>query len=157
MITLELRSHGVEGSGELQQGGATTRNDSLLHSGARGVERVFDAQFAVLQLRFRGRAHFDHSHTTGQLGDAFGELLAVVFRFGVLQFATNGGHAVSHGGLAVFAGHDRGALLADGDSAGASEILERDLVEAHGPVFADHGATGQDGDVGQCCLASLAE
>ena len=157
MITLELRGHGIERSGELQQGGATTRNNSLLHCGARGIESVFDTQFAVLQLRFGGSAYFDHRHAAGQFGDPFGQLLAVVFRFGVLQLATDGGHTVSHGGLTVFARHDRGVFFADGDSAGASEVLKRDLVEGHGLVFADDGATGQDGDVSQCCLASLAK
>ena len=57
----------------------------------------------------------------------------------------------------LLAGHDRGAVFRDGDAAGTAQVVQADLVEGHGTVFADHGATGEDGDISQCGLASLAE
>ena len=57
----------------------------------------------------------------------------------------------------VTGGHDRGAVLADGDGAHLAQVVQAHLVERHGPVFRHQGGAGEDGDVLQGRLATLAE
>ena len=141
----------------MHQGAAAAGHDSFLDRSAGGVEGVFDAQLAVAQLSFSGGTHLDHGYATGQLGYTLGELLAVVLRIGVVEFALDRGNPITHGSLVVTAGHDRGVVFADGDPAHAAKILEAHLVEGHGLVLAHHGGAGEDRDVLQHGLAAIAE
>ncbi len=45
--------------------------------------------------------------------------------------------------VAVIAGNDRGAVLADRDPACPSQIIHRHLVEGHRPIFADSLTAGE--------------
>ena len=157
LIPIQLGGEAVQVGGELNQGAATAGHDPLFHRGAGGVQGIFDAQFAVAQFRFGGGADFDHRNATGQLGDALGELLAVVLRLGVLQLALDRRHPVAHGGLVGVTGHDRGVVLADRDPAHTAEILQTHLIQRHGAVFADQVRAGQDGDVLELGLAAIAK
>ena len=154
---MQLSSNGIKGSCQLQQCGATPGNNAFLNGGSGGIQGILDAQLAVFELRFGGCSHLDHGNATSEFGNAFGELFAVVLRLGVVEFTANGGHTLCHCVSAFLASDDRGAFLADRDSAGAAEIGECDLLEGHRPVFADHCAAGEDGDVCQCSFAALAK
>ena len=155
LISLQLSSNGIKSSCQLQQCGATPGNNALLNGGSGGIQGILDAQLAVFELGFGGRSHLDHGNATSEFGNAFGELFPVVLRLGVVEFTPNGGHTLSHCISAFLAGDDRGAFLADCDSAGAAEIGECDLLEGHRAVFANYCAAGEDGDVCQCSFTAL--
>ena len=157
LITVQLISQPAQGSGQLDQRAATAGHNAFFNSGSGGIQGIFDPQFAVLELGFRRSSDLDHGHTAGEFGDALVELLAVVLGIGVLQFPADGRHALSDGITAVFAGDDGGFFLADGDAADPAEILQRHLVERHRSVFADHGSTGEDGNVREGGFAALAK
>ena len=157
LVANQLSGQSVQFLGELNQGAATASDDALLHSSTGGVERIFDPQLAVLEFGFRRCAHLDHGNTAGQFGDPLGQFLAVVLRLGVVKLPFDRGHTIVDGIAVILIGHDGGAVLGDGDAACTTKVLKRDLVQRHGPVFADHGAAGEDGDVGQRCLAALSE
>ena len=157
LIALAGSGQAIEALGQLKQGATPASNDAFLHGGAGRIEGILDAQLAVLQLGFGGGAHLDHGHTPGQLGDPLIELLAVVFGIGVVKFAPDRGHPVGNGGLVVPVGHDRGAVLGDGDAARLAEFGQPGLVQGHGLVFADHGGASQDGDVTEHGLAAITE
>ena len=57
----------------------------------------------------------------------------------------------------VAAGHQGGAVLGDRDPAHPAQVVQGHLVEGHGPVFADQGGAGEDGDVLEGGLTALAE
>jgi hypothetical protein len=53
------------------------------------VQRVFDASFLLLHLGLGRGADIDDGHTTGELGQAFLQLLAVVIRGGLFDLAAD--------------------------------------------------------------------
>ena len=61
-----------------QESNATTRNDTFFNGSARGMQGILDASFLFLHLGFGGSTDLDDGHTTGELGQALLELLAVV-------------------------------------------------------------------------------
>ena len=87
LIALAASRQAGEPFGQLQQGAAATSNDSLLHRSAGGVEGVFDAQLAVLELGFGGSTHLDHGNPSGQFGDPLLQFFAVVIGVGVVELA----------------------------------------------------------------------
>src|SRR3546814_8930424 len=68
-----------------QQGGAAAGDHALLDSRLGGAHGVLDAVLLLLELDLRGGADLEDGDTTGQLGEALLELLAVVVRVGVLD------------------------------------------------------------------------
>ena len=55
------------------------------------------------------------------------------------------------------AGHDRGAVLGDGDAAGLPQLGKAGLVQGHGLVFAHDRGAGEYGDVAKHGLAAIPE
>ena len=157
MITLQLLHQAVQTIGQLQKCGATTGNDALFDGRPGGVQGILDPQLAVLEFRFRGSTHFDDGDAAGELGDALVQLLAVVVGVGGIEFSLDGGHTVGDGGTVILRGHDRGALLADGDAASFAEIRQLHFVQGHRPVFTDQRSAGEDGDISEGRFAAFAE
>ena len=53
--------------------------------------------------------------------------------------------------------NDRRVVFVDRDFLGATEVLDLDVLELDAEVFANHLATGQDGDVFEHCFATITE
>ena len=157
LVSAALLGQTIEAVCELEQCAAATSNNSLFDGSTGGVEGILDPQLAVVQFGLRRRADLDDGHTTSELGDALVQLLAVVVGFCGIQLPLDCGHPVSDGGTVVVGGDDGGGFLADGDPPRFAEVLEADGIQAHGLVFADQRAAGEDGDVRKGSLAALPE
>ena len=157
LVALAAGSQAIKAIGELQQGAATAGDDAFFHSGTGGIKGILNAQFPVFEFGFGGCSHLDHGDAAGELGNPLHQLLAVVIRVGVVEFATDGSDPISHGVLMITASHNCGAVLGDCDAPGAAEVIEANLVEGHRLVFAHHGCTGEDGDVREHGLAAIAK
>src|SRR5207245_4297034 len=84
-----LRLNGFHGRDAAQQRHATTGDDALFDGRAGRVQRVFDAGLAFLHFGLSRGADIDDGHATGELGQAFLELLAVVIGSGLFNLAAD--------------------------------------------------------------------
>src|SRR5690606_33062402 len=102
-------------------------------------------------------ARLDDGHAAGELGEALLQLLAVVVAVGVLDLATDLGHATLD--LRGVAGtlDDGRLVLRDDDLAGAAEQVERRVLELQAHLFGDDLAAREDRDVLQLRLAAVTE
>ena len=157
LIPSQFGGQAAQPIGQLQQQAAPTGHDALFDGSAGGVEGILNPQLAIAQFGFGGSAHLDHGHTTGQLGDPFVQLFAVVVRIGGLQLPFDRCHPLAYGCFACLIGHDRGLVLGDRDPVGPAQILKGGALQAHRPVFGNHLAAGQHGDVLEHGLAPIAE
>ena len=73
----------------LDQGHATTGDDSLFHGSLGVTHGVLNAVLALLELYLGGSTGLDDRDTTGELGKTLLQLLAVVVAIGVLDFLTD--------------------------------------------------------------------
>src|SRR5690606_30929739 len=105
---------------------ATTGDDALLDGRLRVADGVLDAVLALLELDLGGRTRLDDGDAAGELGEALLELLAVVVAVGVLDLATDLGHATLDLRRVARALDDRGLILGDDDLARAAEQVEGD-------------------------------
>ena len=124
---------------------------------AGGVQGVLDAGLLFLHLGLGGGADIDDGHAAHDLGQALGELLAVVVRGGLLDLGADLLHAALD--LVGLAGavHDGGVFLVDDHALGRAEIVDGHVLQLHARVLGHHLAAGEHGDVTQHLLAALAE
>src|SRR5439155_8650087 len=101
----------VQGAGDLYQGGAATRDDTLLDRGLGRGDGVLDTVLLLLELDLGGRADLDHRHAAGELAEALLELLAVPVGVALLDLATDPVHPLGDGPGRTGAVDDRGGVL----------------------------------------------
>src|SRR5262245_55758174 len=140
-----------------QQRDAAAGHDALLDGGAGGVHGVFHARLLLLHLHLGGRPHLDHGDATDQLRQPLLQLLTVVVRGGLLDLRADLLDAALDVGLLAGAVDDGGVVLVDDDALGASKVLERDVLELQAELLGDHAAAGEDRDVFEHLLATIAE
>ena len=153
VVALQLLD-GLDGADETD---TAARDDTLFDGSAGGVQSVLNAVFLLLHLDLRGGTHIDDCHATGQLGQALLQLLAVVVARGGLDLGLDlvgAGLDVALGAVTV---HDGGVVLVDAHLVGLTEHLQGGVFKLVALLFADDGATGQDGDVFQHFLTTVAE
>src|SRR3974377_714811 len=93
----------------------------------------------------------------GLWGEPLLELLAVVVRGGLLDLRLDLRHARLDVGLLAGTVDDGGVLLVDHHLLGATEHLERAVLELDAEIFRDRLAAGQDRDVLEHGLAAISE
>src|SRR3546814_12749315 len=90
-------------------------SSDLLDSRLGGAHGVLDAVLLLLELDLRGGADLEAGDTTGQLGEALLELLAVVVRVGVLDLVLDLLDAALDVGVVAGSLDDGGLVLGDDD------------------------------------------
>src|SRR3546814_12642670 len=90
-------------------------SSDLLDSRLGGAHGVLDAVLLLLELDLRGGADLEDGDTTGQLGEALLELLAVVVRVGVLDLVLDLLDAALDVGVVAGTLDDGGLVLGDDD------------------------------------------
>ena len=140
----------------LQQRDAAAGHDALGKSRTRGVQRVFIESLALFHFRFGRGADFHLRHAAGQLGQAFLQLLAVVFAVGLGDLAADHLDAAFDGLLVARAFGDRRILGVDLDLLGPAQIAQLNAVELDAEVLEDRLAAGQRGNVFEHGLATVA-
>ena len=121
------------------------------------MQRVFYAVLLLFHFNFGSSANLDHSNTASQFGQTLLQLLTVVVGSGVFNLLAdlvNAGFDVSLGASAV---NNSGVILVDLNALGLTQVLQSSGFQAQANFFADHGTTGQDGDVLQHGFAAVAE
>src|SRR3546814_2049126 len=111
----------------------------------------------LVRSDLRGGADLEDGDTTGQLGEALLELLAVVVRVGVLDLVLDLLDAALDVGVVAGTLDDGGPVLGDDDLGGPAEQVDRGVLELEADLFGDDLAAGEDGHVLQHRLAALAE
>src|SRR5207248_484435 len=96
-------------------------------------------------------------YTAGQFREALLELLAVVIRGVALDLVLEGFDAALDAFFVAGAFDDRGVVFIDANLLGATELTELDVFELDAEFFEDRGAAGDDGDVFEHRLATIAE
>ena len=143
VVTLHLLD-GLDGADETD---TAAGDDTLFDGSAGGVQSVLDAVFLLLHLDLRGGTHVDDCHATGQLGQALLQFLAVVVARGGLNLSLDLGSTAFDVLLGAVTVHDGGVVLVDADFVGLTQHLQGGIFKLVALLFADDGATGQDGDV----------
>src|SRR5882757_6476496 len=157
LLVVVLGADALELLGSTEQGDAAARNDAFLDRRAGRMHRVINAILALLHLDLGRAADADHRDAARDLGQTLLQLLTVVVRGGLLDLRLDLRHARLDVGLLAGAVDDRGVLLVDHHLLGATEHLQRDVLELEAEIFRDRLAAGQDRDVLQHGLAAIAE
>src|SRR6185437_1547706 len=139
------------------QGYAAARDNAFLDCSAGCVESVFNASLLLLQLGLSGCANLDDGNATDQLGQPLLQLFLVVVGGGLLDLRTDFLHAAFDVGSLAGAVNDGGVVLVDGDALCLAEILELDAFELDAEILSDGIATGENRDIAQDGLATIAE
>src|SRR4029434_7387087 len=139
------------------EGYATARDNALFDAAAGRMKSSLNTRLLFLHLGFGRSTHVDHGDTARQLGEALLELLAVVVGGGFLDLTANLAYATLMVRLLAGTFDDGRVLLVDGHALGATEIIERDVLELDAEIFGDATATREDRDVFEHGLAAIAE
>src|SRR5262249_15400027 len=155
LIALEFQV--FDGLGAPNQSHTAAGNDSLFDGCAGCMHCIFDAGFLFLHLGLGCGADFDHGNATDQLRKALLELLAIVVRGGLLDLAADFLHAALDFLGSSLAFDNGGVVLVDGDFLGAAEIRHLNVLKLNAEIFSDGLAAGEDSDVLQHGLATIAK
>src|SRR6185295_9183175 len=140
-----------------QQGNPAARHDAFLDRGAGGIERILDAIFLFFHLDLGGAADLDHRDAAGELRQPLLQLLAVIVRGGLLDLCLDLADAGFDIGLLACAVHDGGFFLLDDHLLGAAQYGRGDVLELDTEIFGDQLAAGEDRDVLEHRLATIAK
>src|SRR5450759_426979 len=153
VVAFELAKAGTGAN----QGHAATGNDTFFHRSASRVQRVFDTRFLFFHLDFGRSADFDQRHAAGEFRHAFLQffLIVVAGRF-VDLLADALDAAFDCLGVACTV-DERSFFLADLDALGPAEVGQRRFFERQADFLGDHGTAGQNRDVFEHRLATIAE
>src|ERR1043166_1020965 len=153
VVELEL----LDGRDAAEKCSAAAGNDALLHGRASSVHSVLNTSLLFLELGFGSRSDLDDCDAADQLGEALLQFLAVIVRSGVVHLLTDLlDAAFDFAGLtATF--NDGGVVLVDGDFLGFAEIFDFHVLELDAEILGNGFATGEDGDIFEHSLATIAE
>src|SRR4051812_31175805 len=145
------------GHGGVGQRDAATGEQALLDGRLRVANGVLDAVLALLEFHLGGRTDLDDRNTAGELRQALLQLLAVVVRVALLDLGADlVDPALDLLGVTGTL-DESGLVLGGGELAGATEVVQRSVLELEADGLGDDGAAGQDRDVLQHRLAAVAE
>src|SRR6266568_2091690 len=147
----------VERAGGIEQRRATAGNNTLLDCGAGRMHRVVDEILALLHLDLGGAADPDDCNAAGELGQPLLQFLAVVVGGRLLDLLADLGATALDIRLLAGAVDDCRVLLLDAQLLALAEHVERDVLELDAEILADHLATGQDRDILEHRLPTVAE
>ena len=148
---------GFEVACEVDEGDATTGDDTFGKSGFRSSNGVVDAELFLVDFGFGGATNFDDGDFTEKGGGAFLELFAGVIGFLKFGLGLDEGDAICDGFLVASTFDDSGFVFGGEDFVTGTEDFHADFFELHAFVAGNDGGVGQDGDVFHDFLAAVAE
>jgi hypothetical protein len=157
LVTFECRDGVLQCGAGTEKGGAATGDNTFFDGCTCCTEGIFDAVLLFLELDLGGCADLDHGNAARELGKTLLELLAIPVGIAFFDLALDlGDTTVDVGGFAG-AFNDGGLVLGHDDLAGGAQKIECRVVELESDFLGDDSATGEDGHVGEHCLAALSE
>src|SRR5258708_1910257 len=154
-VTFEDES--IDCLGRTEESNATARDNTFFHRSAGGMKGVLNAHLLFLHFGFSCGTDIDDGDTTGELGQTFLELLAVVIGRGFVDLATDLLHAALDVGRLACTFNDRGVFLVDHDALGLAEVAQLNVLELDSEIFGKATAAGENGDIFEHGLAAIAE
>src|SRR5690606_15963418 len=121
------------------------------------MHRIVDTVLALLDLDLGCATDADDRHSARELSETLLEFLAVVIRSRFLDLRLDLRDTGVDVLFAASAVDDRRILFLDHDLLGATEHVERDVLELDTEILADSCAARQDRDVFQHRLAAIAK
>src|SRR5882762_6487667 len=140
-----------------EQRHAAPRHDALLDRRTSGMQRVLDPSLLLLHLGLGRRADVQHGHAAGKLRQPLLQLFLVIIGRGLLDLGLDLRLAALDLVVLPLAVYERGVVLIHDDTLGAAEIVERRVLELQPELFRNHLATGENSDVAQHLLATVAK
>jgi len=141
----------------VQERDAAAGDNTFLDRRPGGMHRIVDAVLTFFHLDFGCPTNADDRNATGQLGQAFLQLFAVIIRRRLFDLAANLIHAALNL-RALSMTFDNGRIFfVDNDGLGSSKVVQAETFELDAEVFANELATCQDGDVFAHGLAAITE
>jgi hypothetical protein len=116
--------HGIHRGQATQQSHAAARHNAFFDGRAGCVQRIFDAGFLFLHLGLGGSPNVDDGDATGELGQAFLQLLFVVIGRGLFDLPANLIHAALDFGAPAVAFDEGGVFLVHRDVLDAAEFFQ---------------------------------
>lgn len=142
----------------LDQGSATTGQDTLLDGSTGGVQGIDESVLLLADLNLGGTTDLDDGNTARELGQTLLELLLLVLGGGgVSNDTTDLLAALRDGILAALTVEEDGVLLGDGDGAGGTQHVGGGLLKLNVKLVREDGSVGQDGKIAQDGLAVVTE
>src|SRR5258708_6435991 len=147
----------LDGLQRAYQGDSAARDHALFDGRTRRVQCVFDAGLLFLHFDFGRGTDFDHGNATGELGNALLEFFLVIVRGRFLDLRTDTlDPALDVSGFAVSV-DDGGVLFLHQNLLRFAQIVQRGLFQGQTDFIGDDRSTGEDRDVLQHRLATIAE
>src|SRR5439155_12824069 len=146
-LVVVLRFDRIHRRQATQQRDPAAGHNPFFDGRAGRVQRIFDPCFLFLHLGLGGRPNVDDGDATGELGQPFLQLLAVVFGRGLFDLPANLIHAALDFGALAVALNERGVFPVHRDVLDPAEFFQSQALQLDAEVFADEFAAGQDGDV----------
>src|SRR3954452_1286413 len=157
LLVVILGAQALKMFGGAQQGDAAARYDAFFNSRTGRMHRIINAILALLDLNLGRAADADHRDAARELGQTLLQLLTVVVRGGFLDLRLDLVDPRLDLGLLAGAADDGGVLLVDHHLLGATEHVERNVLELDAEIFRDRLTAGQDCDILQHGLAAIAK
>src|SRR5437763_6057234 len=157
LLVVVLGAKSLEMLGGAEPSDAAARHDAFFNRRTGRMHRVIHAILALLDLDFGRAADADHGYAARELGQTLLQLLTVVVRGGFLDLRLDLLNARLDVGLLAGAVDDGGVFLVDHHLLGAAEHLQGDVLQLDAEIFRDRLTTGQNRDVLQHGLATIAE
>ena len=121
------------------------------------MESVVDPVLALLDLDLGRSANLDDRNPAGELGKPLLKLLAIIVGGGVLDLLADRSNPSLDRFARASAIDDRRIVLVDRDPLGLAEHVDRDILKLDPKIFADHFSAGQDRNVLEHRLATIAK
>ena len=121
------------------------------------MKSVFNTCFLFFHFDFSRCTYLDHSNTTCQLRNALLELLAIIVRRGILDLNTNLAHATLNRISITRAVDERRVVFVHSDALGITEVLKTCALEIETNFFRNHRTAGQDSNVLEHRLTTIAK
>ncbi len=140
----------------MQKRDATAGNNAFCNGGAGCVQGVFVKRLAFFHFSFRGGANLYLSHATGELGQTFLQLFAIVFAVCLGDFFANQFAAAFNRLLVASTFGDGGVFRINFHFLGPAKLRKLDIAQVHTQILENRFALGQDSDVFKHCLTAVA-
>ena len=147
----------VQDLGGVEEGAATTDDDTFLDGGLGGAEGVLDAVLDLGDLNFGGTTDLDDGNTAGKLGQTLLELVLLVLGSGVSDGVLEQSDALLDLGLVTLAVHEDGVILGNGNVLSGTELVDLDLLDLATGILGNDLGAGHNGKILQLGLAVVAE
>src|SRR4051794_15351593 len=157
LVALKFLDHVLNRRGAANERHTAARDNPFLNSSAGRVHCILNTSLLFLHLGLGRRTNLDHCNAANQLGQTLLQLLAVVVGGGLLDLSANLLHAAFDVGALSAAIDEGGVVLVDRHALGSAEVLDLDALELDAEVFSDRLAAGQNRNVLQHRLATIAK